>query len=342
MGIPDHLICLMRDLCAGQEATVRTRHGTTVWFQIRKGVCQGCILSPSLFNSYAEYIMRNTRFEAEAGIKIARGNINKFKHVDDTTLMTESEEDPKNPLMRVKEESEKAGLKLNIQKIKVMASGTITSWQIDGETVETVTDVIFLSSKVTADGDCSHEIKRHLLLGRKTMTNLDSILNKKQRHYFADKGLSSQSYGFSSSRVWMWVLDHKESWALKNWCFELWYWRRLLRVRWTARRSNQSTLKEISSEYIHWKDWCWSSNILAMWWEELTHWKRPWCWERLKVGREGDDRGWDGWMALTRWTWVWASSGSWWWVGKSGMLQSMGSQRVGHDWVTELNWYNKC
>ena len=163
--------------------------------------------------------MRNTRFEAEAGIKIARGNINKFKHVDDTTLMTESEEDPKNPLMRVKEESEKAGLKLNIQKIKVMASGTITSWQIDGETVETVTDVIFLSSKVTADGDCSHEIKRHLLLGRKAMTNLDSILNKKQRHYFADKGLSSQSYGFSSSRVWMWVLDHKESWAQKNWCF---------------------------------------------------------------------------------------------------------------------------
>ena len=120
-------------------------------------------------------------------------------------------------MIKVKEKSEKVDLKLNIQKIKIMASGPITSWKIDRETVETVTDFIFLSSKITADGDCSHEIKRHVLLLRKPMTNLDSIL--KSRHYFADKGPSSQSYGFSSSHVWMWELDHKESWVLKNWCF---------------------------------------------------------------------------------------------------------------------------
>ena len=120
--------------------------------------------------------------------------------------------------MKVKGESEKAGLKLNIQKTKIMASGPITSWQVDGKTMATVTDFIFLDSKITADGDCSHEIKRHLLLGRKAVTNLDSIF-KKQKHYFADKGLSSQSYGFSSSCVWMWELDYKESWVPKNWCF---------------------------------------------------------------------------------------------------------------------------
>ena len=121
--------------------------------------------------------------------------------------------------------------------------------------------------------------------------------------------------------------------------FELWCWRKLLRVPWTARRFNQSILKEISPEY-HWKDWCWSwnSSTLATWYEELTHWKRPWCWKRLKPGGEADNRGWDGWMASpTRQTWIWASSGSWWWTGKPGVLQSMGSKRVGHDWATELN-----
>ena len=142
--------------------------------------------------------------------------------------------------MKVKEESEKVGLKLNIQKTKIMASGPITSWQIDGETVA---DFIFGGSKITADGDCSHEIKRRLLLGRKVMTNQHI---QKQRHYFANKGPSSQSYGFSCGYVWMWELDYKESWVLKNWCFELWCWRRLLRAPWTARRSNQSILKEIS------------------------------------------------------------------------------------------------
>ena len=176
MGIPDHLTCLLRNLHAGQEATVRTGHGTTDWFQTRKGVHQGCILSRCLFNLYAEYIMRNAGLEeAQAGIKIARRNINHLRYADDTTLMAESEEELKSLLTKVKEESEKVGLKLNIQKTKIMASCPITSWEIDGKTVETVSDFIFLGSKITADGDCSHEIKRRLLLGRKVMTILDSI-----------------------------------------------------------------------------------------------------------------------------------------------------------------------
>uniref|UniRef100_A0AC11CTH9 Uncharacterized protein n=2 Tax=Ovis aries TaxID=9940 RepID=A0AC11CTH9_SHEEP len=180
MGILDHLTCLLRHLYAGQEATVRTGHGTTDWFQIGKGVRQGCILSPCLFNLYADYIMRNTGLdEAQARIKIARRNINNLRYADDTTLMAESEEELKCLLMKVKEESEKVGLKLNIQKTKIMASSPITSWQIDGQTVETVADFILGGSKITADGDCSHEIKRHLLLGRKVMTNLDSILKSK-------------------------------------------------------------------------------------------------------------------------------------------------------------------
>ena len=177
MGIPDHLTFVLRDLYPGQEATVRTRHGTTDWFQIGKGIRQGCILSPSLFNFYAEYIMRNTGLEeAQSGIKVAGRNINKLRYAVDTTLMAESEEELKSLLIKVKEESEKVGLKLNIQKTKIMASGPITSWQIDGETVETVADFIFLGSKIIADVDCSREIKRHLLLGRKIMTNLDCVI----------------------------------------------------------------------------------------------------------------------------------------------------------------------
>ena len=179
MGIPDHLTCLLRTLYAGQEATVRTGHGTTDWFQIGKEVCQACILSPCLFNFYVEYIMRNAGLEeTQAGIKIARRNINDLRYADDTTLMAESEE-LKSLLMKVKEESEKAGLKLNIQKTKIMACGPTTSWQIDGEIVETVADFIFLGSKITADGDCSHEIKRHFLLGREVMTNIDNILKSR-------------------------------------------------------------------------------------------------------------------------------------------------------------------
>ena len=180
MEIPDHLTCLLRNLYASQEATVRTGHGTTDWFQIGKGVCQGCILSPCLFNFYAEYIMRNPGLdEAQAGIKIAGRNINNLRYADDTTLMAESEEELKSLLMKVKEESEKVGLKLNIQKTKIMAYGPITSWQRDGKTVQTVSNFILGGSKITADGDYSHEIKRHLLLERKVMTNLDSIFKSR-------------------------------------------------------------------------------------------------------------------------------------------------------------------
>ena len=171
MGIPDHLTCLLRNLYAGQEATGRTGHGTTDWFQIGKGVRQDCLL-----NLYAEYIMRNAGLEeAQIGIKIVR-SINNLRYADDTTLMAESEEELKSLLMKVKEESESVGLNLNIQKTRIMASRPITSWEIDGETVETVSEFILGGSKITADGGCSHEIKRCLLLGRKVMANLDNVL----------------------------------------------------------------------------------------------------------------------------------------------------------------------
>ena len=162
---------------------------------------------------------------------------------------------------------------------------------------------------------------------------------KKQRHYFANKGPSRHSYGFSSSHVRMWELDCKESWAPKNWCF----WTVVLEKTLESPldcKEIKPILKEINPDFnIPWKDWCWSwnSSNLATWYEEWTNWKRPWCWERLKAGGEGDNRGWDGWLAsLTQWTWVWVNSGSWWWTGKPGMLQFMGLQRLRHDWVTEL------
>ena len=180
MRIPDHLNCLLRNLYAGQEARVRTGHGTTDWFQIGKGVRQVCILSPCLLNFYAEYIMRNAGLEeTQTGIKNAGRNISNLRYADDTTLMAESEEELKSLLMKVKQESERVGLKLNIQKTKIMASGPITSWEIDGKTVEIVADFILRGSKITADGDCSHEIKRRLLLGRKVMANIDSILKSR-------------------------------------------------------------------------------------------------------------------------------------------------------------------
>ena len=175
MGMPGHLTCLLRYLYADQEAIVRTRHGTTDWFQVKKGVHQGCILSPYLFNLYAEYVMWNAGLdEAQAGIKIARGSISNLRYADDTNLMAESKEEPKSLLMKVKEESEKVGLKLTFRKLR--------SWHLVpspmaniGETVETMGNFILGGSKITVDGDCNHEIKRHLLLGRKAMTNLDSI-----------------------------------------------------------------------------------------------------------------------------------------------------------------------
>ena len=225
------------------------RHGTTDWFQIGKGLHQGCILSPCLFNLYAEYIMRNSGLEeTQAGIKIARRNINNLRHADDTTLMAESEEELKSLLMKVKEESEKVGLKLNIQKTRILASIPITSWQIYGETVETVetvADFIFGGSKITADGDCSHEIKRCLLFGRKVMTNLDSILKSR------DITLPTK-VRLVKTMVFPVVMYGCESWTIKKAehrridAFEPWCWRKLLRVPWTTRRSNQSILKEIN------------------------------------------------------------------------------------------------
>ena len=178
MGLPDHLTCLLRNLHAGQEATVRTGHGTTDWFQIGKGVHQGCILSACLFNLSAEYIMKKAGLdEAQAGIKIARRNINNLRYSDDITLRAENEEELKSFLMKVKEKSEKVGLKFSIQKTKIMTSGPITSWQIDGETMETVTDFNIWGSKITVDGFSSHDINR--LLWKKSYDQPTSILKSR-------------------------------------------------------------------------------------------------------------------------------------------------------------------
>ena len=183
--------------------------GTTDWFQIGKGVCQGYILSPCLFHLYAEYIMGNAGLEkAQAGIKFAGRNINNLRYPNDTTLIAESEEQ-KSLLMKVKEESEKVGLKLNIQKTKIMASGPITSWQIDGETMERGADFIFLGSKITGDGDCSHEIKRHLILGRKVLTNLDNILKSR------DITLQAKVH-LVEAMVFPVVMYECESWTVKK------------------------------------------------------------------------------------------------------------------------------
>ena len=246
MGIPDHLTCRLRNLYAGQEATVRIGHGTTDWLQIGKGAHQGCISSPCLLNLNAEYIMTNAGLEeAQARIKTAGRNINNLRYADDTTLMAECEEELKRLLIKVKEESEKVGLKFNIQKMKIMASGPITSWQIDGETAETVADFILGGSKSTADGDCSHEIKRCLLLRRKVITNLNNILKSR------DVPLSTKVC-LVKAMVFPVVMYGCESWTIKKAerqridAFELWCWRRLLRVPWTSRRSNHSILKEMS------------------------------------------------------------------------------------------------
>uniref|UniRef100_A0AC11DWH2 Uncharacterized protein n=2 Tax=Ovis aries TaxID=9940 RepID=A0AC11DWH2_SHEEP len=209
------------------------------WFQIGKRVRQGCILSPCLFNLYTENVMRNARLhEAQAGIRIARRNINNFRYADDTALMAESEEELQSFLMKVKEESEKVGLKLNIQKTKIMASGPFTSWQLDGETMEAVSDFIFLGSKITEDSDCSHEIKRLMLLGRKAMTNLDSILTSRDITLLTKVCLIK-------AMVFPVIRYGCESWTIKKAehqrtdAFELWCWRRLLTAPWTVRSSNQ-------------------------------------------------------------------------------------------------------
>ena len=197
----------------------------------------------------------------------------------------------------------------------------------------------FGGSKITADGDCNQEIKRRILHGRKAVTNLDSVLKSRDGilptkvHLVKAMVFPLVTYGCES-----WTTKKAEHWRID--AFELWCWRRLLKVPWTARRSNQSILKEISPECsLKGLIWSWNSNTLATWCEELIHLKRPWCWERLRAGEEGDNRGWDGSMASpTQWTWVWVDSRSWWWTGRPGMLQSMGLQRVRYNWATELKW----
>ena len=248
--------------------------------------------------------MRNAGLdEAQAGIKIARWNINNLRYTDDTTLMAESREELKSLLLKVKEENEKVGLKLNIQKTKITASGPITSWQIDGETV---TDFILGGSRITADGDCSLEIKRCLLFGRKVMTNLDSILKSR------DITLPTKVH-LVKAFVFPVIIYGWESWTRKKAvhqiidAFELLCWRRRLRVPWIARRSNQYILMEIGPEY----------SLEGLMLKLKLQYLANWC----------DNRGWDGWMAsLTQWTWVWVNSWSWWWTWRPGMLHSMGSQ----------------
>ena len=310
MGITDHLTCLLRNLYAVQEATVRTAHGTTNRLQIGKGVHQGCILSPCLFNLYAEYIMRNTGLdEAQAGIKIARRNINNLRYADDISPMVESKEEL-SLLMKVKEESEKAGLKLNIQKAKIMASGPINSWQIVGETMETVTDFIFLGSKITVDGDCSCESKRHLLLGRKA---------------------------FSSSHVQMWQLDHKEGWEPKNDAFKMCCWRRLgipldnKETQPVHPKGNQPWIFIERTDAEAEAPSRWPPNAKS----QLVG-KDLDAWEDWRHKEKGNDKRQDDCLALpTQWTWDLASSRRWGRREKPQVLQSMGLQRVRCDWATE-------
>ena len=285
--------------------------------------------------------MGNARLdETQAEIKIARRTINNLRYADDTTFNAESEE-LKSLLMKVKEESEKYDLTLNTQKTKIMASGPITSWQIDGETMETVRDFNFWGSIITADGDCSHEIKRCLFLGRKAMINLDSILRSRditwptKVHLVKAMDFPIVMYECESCAV-----KKVEHWRID--AFELWCWRRLPRVPWTERRSNLSILKEITPEYSL------EGLMLKLKFQYFGHLiqrtdslKRPWCWEWLKAAGEGDNRGWDGWMTSPIWrTWVWASfrglvmDREAWHAAVHGVTKSW--TRLS-DW-TELNW----
>uniref|UniRef100_A0A803TW69 Reverse transcriptase domain-containing protein n=1 Tax=Anolis carolinensis TaxID=28377 RepID=A0A803TW69_ANOCA len=246
MGIPSHLVCLLRNLYKDQVATVRTDHRTTDWFKIGKGVRQDCILSPCLFNLYAEHIMRHAGLEeSKARVKIAGRNINNLRYADDTTLMAESEEELRSLITKVKEESAKAGLQLNIKKTKIMATTPIDNWQIEGENMEAVTDFTFLGAKITADADCSQEIRRRLLLGMRAMANLDKIVKSR------DITLATK-VRIVKAMVFPIVTYGCESWAIRNAerrkidAFELWCWRKILRVPWTTRRSNQSIVQEIT------------------------------------------------------------------------------------------------
>ena len=257
----------------------------------------------------------------------------------DTTLMAESEEELKSLLMKVKVESEKVGLKLNIQKTKIMASGPTTSWEIDGETVETVSDFIFGGSKITTDGDCSHEIKT--LTPWKESCDQPRHHVKNQWHYFANKGSSSQGYGFSCGHVWMWELDCEEDWEPKNWCF------------WTVvlEKTLESPLDCKEIQPVHSEgDQPWDffgrndakAETPVLWQPHAKSWLigkdsdagRDWGQEE-KGTTEDEMAGWHRWLDGH---WVWVNSGSWWWTGRPGVLRFMGSQRVGHDWATELIW----
>ena len=238
--------------------------------------------------------------------------------------------------MKLKEESEKVGLKLTIQKTKIMASGPITSWKIDGKTVERVADFLFLGSKITAGGDCSHEIKRRLLHGWNVMTNLDSILKSRditlptKVHLVKAMAFPVVMYGCES-----WTVKKAERRRIDSLNCGVWEdsWESLgLQGDPTSPSWRRSVLG------CHWKDWSWSwnTNTLATWCEDLTQWKKPWCWEGLGAGGEGDDRGWDGWMASpTWWTWVWVNSGSCWWTGRPAMLDSWG--RKDSDTTEQVN-----
>ena len=219
-----------------------------------------------------------------------------------------------------------------------MASSPIISWQIEEEMVEAVTDFLFLGSKITADGGCSHEIRRWLSLQKKAIINLDSVL--KSRHHFADKGSYSQSYVFffffSSSQVWMWELDHKEGWALKNWCFQIVVLEKTLKSPLDCKEIKPVNSKKINPEYS------WEGLLLKLKLQYFGHLmgrtdslEKTLVLGKTEGRKKGDDKGWDRWMAsLTQQKWVWAGSRSWWWTRKPGVLQSMGSQRVGHDWAT--------
>ena len=246
MGILDHLTCLLRNLYAGQEASVTTGHAAMDWFKIGKGVHQGLYIVTLLINLYAEY---NPRLdESQTRIKIDRRNINNLRYADDTTLMVESKEELNSLFMKVKEESEKAGLKLNIQKTKIIASSPIISRQTDGVKEEIGTDFIFLGSKIPVDGDCSYEIQRHLLLEKKAITNLDSILKSRDITLPTKVRIVTiivfpvVMYGCEGQTI-------KKTRFQRMDAFKLWGWRRLLRDPWTARRSNQSILKEINPGY---------------------------------------------------------------------------------------------
>ena len=321
MGIPDHLTCLLSNLYAGQEATVRIGHRTTDWFQMGQGVSQGCILSPCLFNLYAKYIMRNAWLdEAQAGIEIAGRSINNLRYADDTTLMAESKEELKSLVMKVKEESEKVGLKLNIQKTKIMASSPITSWQIDGETMETVTDFIFLGSKIAVDGECSHEIKRRLLLGRKAMINLDSILKSR------DITLPTK-VSLVKAMVFPVVMYGCESWTIKK--VECW---KLMLLDCSVGEDSWESLDCKKIQPVHPKEnqsWIFTGRtdveaetpILCHLMQKTDSLEKTLMLGKIKGRRRGQQRM--RWMALlTQWAWVWANSGSWWWTGRPGVLQT--------------------